>query len=639
MPAVMTTPRVRAGSSRRRAIAAAVVALATLSAGIATARSIVIEDFDAALTVDTSGGLEVVERIRLRFTGQWNGIQRFIPVDYQAGQSGNYRLRLKVEAVTDEAATPLKMTRSYAAHAEVLKIWVPNANDAERTVVIRYRVTNALRFFDDHDELYWNVTGDEWPYPIGRARAVITLPGTAVNVRANAFTGGYGSGERTVSITIDGERRDPDNGFTRGAEGVPAVGERHVVEVAAARPLGIREGLTAAVAWNPGVIYRPTAWERRLAWIRDNLDRVGLVGFLGAAPLVALGLMLSRWLKVGRDPRTGPIVVAYEPPEGLGPAEVGTLVDNSPDSRDLMAMLVDCAVKRVIRIRETRAAGWFAKAEYAFELLKPRDRWTNLTPGEERLLTSMFDATTAPPTPSGIVQTVTSDELTNRFYRHLPGIRSAVFDALVRDGHYRERPDNVTQRYVVTAIASAILLFAVGFGLTSLVFHAIPGWMLPVILGSAVLTALVVAGIGVFMPARTVKGANARMGILGFEEYLGRVDRHRLATMPLTPELFERFLPYAMALGVDARWAKAFEGICKEPPDWYVGTGPTTGPFQPGGLTQHVAQMGNVTTAAMQSAPRSESSGGNSSFSSGFGGGGGGGFSGGGFGGGGGEGF
>jgi uncharacterized membrane protein YgcG len=111
--------------------------------------------------------------------------------------------------------------------------------------------------------------------------------------------------------------------------------------------------------------------------------------------------------------------------------------------------------------------------------------------------------------------------------------------------------------------------------------------------------------------------------------------------MPLTPELFEKYLPYAMALGVEGRWSRAFEGICKEPPEWYVGSGPV-GTFEPAGLTQHLAQMGNVTASAMQSAPRSESSGGNSSSSSGFGGGGGfsgGGFSGGGFGGGGGSGF
>ena len=640
MAAAVTTSG-RGGRARQRGRLLAAALVLSMLTGVATARSIVIEDFDAALTVAVNGSLEVVETIRLRFEGQWNGIQRFIPVDYQAGPSGNYRLRLAVERVTDAAGTPLRVARSHVGHSQVLKIWVPGAVDAVRTVVIRYRVSNALRFFEDHDELYWNITGDEWPYPIGQARAVISLPEAVANVRANAFTGGYGSGERTVAITIDGERLDPDQAFTRDAEKPAPVQGPHVVEVAAARPLGIREGLTAAVAWNPGAIRRPTALERQFAWVLDNLGRVGLVGILGAAPLVALGLMLSRWLTFGRDPRTGPVVVEYQPPAGLGPAEAGTLVDNSPDARDLMAMLVDCAVKRVIRIRETQEAGWFSKAEYAFELLRPRSQWTNVTGGEERLLKAMFDKTDGEPGSNGVVETVTSTELTNSFYVHLPKIRNALFDGLVREGHYVERPDHVLQRYVWIALGSAALLLVGGFGLAAWIFPGVPGWMVPVIVGSAVLTALVVGVIGVVMPARTIKGARARMAVRGFQEFLGRVDRHRLATMPLTPELFEKYLPYAMALGVEGRWSKAFEGICKEPPDWYVGSGPV-GTFEPGGLTQHLAQMGNVTTSAMQSAPRSESSGGNSSSSSGFGGGGGGGgggFSGGGFGGGGGSGF
>jgi len=629
MAAVVTTSRA-VGRARRHGRVLAAALLVTTLTGVATARSIFIEDFDAALTVGVDGSLEVVETLRLRFEGQWNGIQRFIPVDYQAGPSGNYRLRLAIGRVTDAAGTPLRVQRSYVGHSRVLKIWVPGAADAVRTVVIRYRVSNALRFFEDHDELYWNITGDEWPYPIGRARGVISLPEAVTNVRANAFTGGYGSGERTVAIAIDGERLDPDQAFTRDAEKPAPVQGPHVVEVAAARPLGIREGLTAAVAWNPGVIRRPTALERQFAWLLDNLGRVVLVGVFGAAPLLALGLMLSRWLAFGRDPRMGPVVVEYEPPAGLGPAEAGTLVDNSPDARDLMAMLVDCAVKRVIRIRETQEAGWFSRAEYAFELLQPRSRWTNLSGGEERLLTAMFDKTDGEPGSNGVVETVTSTELADTFYAHLPKIRSALFDGLVREGHYVERPDRVLQRYQWIAVGSAVLLLAGGFVLTAWVFPTFPGWMVPLIVGSAVLTALVVGVIGMVMPARTIKGARARMAVRGFQEFLGRVDRHRLATMPLTPELFEKYLPYAMALGVEGRWSKAFEGICKEPPDWYVGSGPV-GTFEPGGLTQHLAQMGHVTTSAMQSVPRSESSGGNSVFSSGFSGGGGGGFSGGGF--------
>ena len=133
-------------------------------------RSIAIEDFDAAITVAESGAVEVAETIRLRFTGAWNGIHRRIPVRYTDDRGENYGLRLNLLGVSDEAGKRLEVSRSRQRHEDDLKIWVPGAVDAVRTVVIRYTVGRALKFFDDHDEFYWNVTGDQWPYPIGAAR-------------------------------------------------------------------------------------------------------------------------------------------------------------------------------------------------------------------------------------------------------------------------------------------------------------------------------------------------------------------------------------------------------------------------------------------------------------------------------------
>jgi uncharacterized membrane protein len=155
-------------------------------------------------------------------------------------------------------------------------------------------------------------------------------------------------------------------------------------------------------------------------------------------------------------------------------------------------------------------------------------------------------------------------------------------------------------------------------------------------IASGIVTVVAIGGFGVAMPARTKRGADTRAAIRGFEEFVSRVESHRLASLPLTPDLFERYLPYAMALGVEGRWAKAFEEICTEPPQWYVGSGPIR-TFHATNLTGDLARMSAVTATAMQSAPRSSAG---SGFGSGGGfSGGGGGFSGGGFGGGGGRGF
>jgi hypothetical protein len=59
-------------------------------------------------------------------------------------------------------------------------------------VTLRHRVDNALRFFEEHDELYWNVTGDEWVYPIKTVTAEVRLPAGVQGLRANVFTGRYG---------------------------------------------------------------------------------------------------------------------------------------------------------------------------------------------------------------------------------------------------------------------------------------------------------------------------------------------------------------------------------------------------------------------------------------------------------------
>ena len=144
------------------------------------------------------------------------------------------------------------------------------------------------------------------------------------------------------------------------------------------------------------------------------------------------------------------------------------------------------------------------------------------------------------------------------------------------------------------------------------------------------LSAAVVFAFGWVMPARTAAGAQALEGVLGFEEFLARVESDRIARVEKTPEMFEKFLPFAMALGVEHQWARAFEGICQKPPDWYRGA--SVSDFRPGLFADRLGGMSRSAAAVMASTPRSAGG-------SGFGGGSGGGFSGGGFGGGGGGGF
>ena len=178
--------------------------------------------------------MDVTETITAKFTGSWNGIYRTVPVEYRTPQGFNWTLRLELLGATGTDGQALKVEGERDRHYIKYKIWVPGAEDATRTVVLRYRAKNGLRFFEDHDELYWNVTGDEWDVPIEAASARIELPAGATGVRAIAFNGAYGSTAQDAEVVIEGT----------------------AVRVTMPQPLGFHEGLTAVVGWDKGLVAR-----------------------------------------------------------------------------------------------------------------------------------------------------------------------------------------------------------------------------------------------------------------------------------------------------------------------------------------------------------------------------------------------
>jgi hypothetical protein len=568
----------------RAHVAAALVALLLLAAPSSAQRSLVIERFGAEITLSADGTIRVEEAIVPRFTGSWNGIYRSIPVQYRTPQGLNYTLRLNVESVTDDEGRPLEYENSRERHYRKLKIWVPGATDTTRTVVLTYRVSNALRFFDEHDELYWNVTGDEWDVPIESASAHIRLPSGVTGVRATAFRGAYGSTEQSeVRTDLDG------------------------VHVLTSRPLGFREGLTVVVGWNSGVVHRPTVVDRTANIASSNVP-------LAIPPLVLFG-MYRLWRARGRDPELLPIATRYEPPDDMTPAELGTLIDGTPDMRDITATIVDLAVRGYVHITEAEEAqlfGLISKQDYAFELRKPASEWSSLKSHERDLLASMFGSNDA----------VTLSSLRNKFYKHLPKLTSDLYGMLVRRGFYTARPDHVRAWYIGGGIAAGLVVgFASAFVMDRLGMQPTAG------VAAGILSGLVIIVFGFFMPARTMRGTRELEKVRGFEEFLARVEADRLERVVKTPEMFERFLPYAMALGVEETWARKFEGIANTPPQWYSGHYGSHG-FRPAVFTNSLGAMSTKAASTMASAPRSSGGSGfrGGSSGGGFGGGGGGGF-------------
>ena len=563
--------------------------IAALPAFSLTTRELRIEKFDAQINVLPSSTIDVTESITAHFIGgPWHGLYREIPVEYVTAQGMNYTLFLDVKQITDGNGHALKYETSRERHYLKLKIYVPGADNSLKTIVIEYTVADGLKYFDDHDELYWNVTGDEWDVPIGSASATVTLPVGTTNIRAKAFTGAYRSrGE-------DAETQVVGNG----------------VEVHTTNPLAFHEGLTVAVAFDKGFVHEPTFAENISLFLRSNWPLVfPFLAFLG---------MFWLWWKTGRDPRLRPIAAQYEPPDKLTPGEVGTLIDNSVDMKDITASIVDLAVRGYLTIEEKQKEhmmGLWSDKDYVFHSKKPAAEWTSLKPHEQELLAGLFS--------DGAATDVSLAELHNTFYKNIPGIKNDIFAALVSDGYYRQRPDSVRSTYIGAGLVVGFLsiwggpIVARNLGMAPFTFIL-----------AGILTAAVICGFGWFMPARTVTGARTLEGILGFEDFLAHVEADRFNRMIKTPEMFEKFLPYAMALGVEKNWSKAFQNIYTQPPSWYQGSfGPQFYAFN---FVNSLNAMSMQTGSVMASAPRS-------SGGSGFGGGGG--FSGGGFGGGGGGGF
>jgi len=197
--------------------------------------------------------------------------------------------------------------------------------------------------------------------------------------------------------------------------------------------------------------------------------------------------------------------------------------------------------------------------------------------------------------------------LENHFYKNLPDIRSGIFNSLVTHGYYRRRPDNVRATYLGAGIVGGLLLvfggnlIASSMGMAPLTF---------IIAG--ILTGLVICAFGWFMPAHTDQGARAMEGVLGFEDFLNHVESDRFNKMIKTPQMFEKFLPFAMALGVEKNWSKAFQGIMTQPPQWYRGAyGPN---FYPVMFTSDLNNMSSRASSVLASAPRSSGGGGGGGF-------------------------
>lgn len=541
-----------------------------------------INYFESVIKINQDATIAVQERITYNFgAAQRHGIYRTIPVKYERN-GNNYFIEISQLAVVDENGKNYPFTAKRTGKYLNIKIGDPNQTvTGEKNYQINYQVKWAINFFSDHDELYWNTTGNEWEIPIERAIATVILPQLidSEKVQYECFAGSFGS-----QSSCDDKIIFKDNSLVKSI-------------LFREEALPTKAGLTIVIGIPKDIISKPARTEIIQKILKDNLKLI----FFILLPIIILIFLFYRWYRHGRDlPGRGTIIPQYDPPDNLTPAEIGTIIDETANNRDVSADIINLAVKGYLKIKK------LSKDDYLLTKLKDEENLTEQF--EKDIMKGLF----------GDEQDKKLSSLKYNFYKDLAKIRKLIYQRVTEKGYFLKNPQSVRIVYIIIGIA--IIIF--GF-----IFSGLFG---PFSIFSFIISGLFFLIFSRFMPARTSKGTETKENILGLKMYLTVAEEARIKfhNAPVkNPEIFEKLLPYAMALKVEKEWAKQFEGIYNATPNWY--NDPAGGTFNAIIFASALNSFSQNTNSVLAATPHASAGGGGSGF-------GGGGFSGGGFGGGGG---
>ena len=630
------------------------VLLALSLAWPATARE-VISDYASDIVLAVDGTVTVTETIEVNAEGRdiRRGIYRDIPVVLAGSDGGKVRPDFEVlDVQRDGRAETWRLERM----GDFQRLWIDNPdvmlNYGKHTYAITYTMSRMARAFDDHDELYWNVSGNYWIFSILSARASVTLPEGAVIADLQGFTGAVGSTEQAVSVT-----RTAANAASFRAD----------------RALGPGEGMTIAIAFNKGVIAFPAgldALAQRLLDLRDNIIPV-------LAALLAAAYNALAWFRVGRDPEKGVIFPRFHAPSGFSPALVH-YIDKWGFSDSgwtaLTAAIFNLGVKGLVTIDNT--------TDNLRMTVTGRQPDSPLPPGEEVVFDYLsahqsveINTTTGPALQKRRQAFVTAIVQENRAVWFKTNTGYSVF------GYFlgivllvgMTFADILDPLWLIGSIVLGILLSSLGgliskgfqkrylsrvfvaiwvavaaFNIFGFALDSLSAIQINIAAIAAISIVVVTIVFAFLMRAPTLQGRKVMDEIDGLKLYLETAEKERMnmdGVPPMTVTRFERLLPYAIALGVEKPWSEHFEAelsrhaVADAPanyaPVWYAGGMPGAAGSAASNMTNAVSAAAASMTAAMVAAQPVQAS--SSGFSSS--GGGGGGFSGGGGGGGGGGGW
>ncbi len=543
-----------------------------------------ILQFHSDVRIRSDGSIEVTESIQVRAEGNRirRGIYRELPTEYFDKFNNRYEVTIKPLALLRNDAREqfhtVSVDRGTRVYFGASDRFLTNG---VHTYSFKYSADRMLGFFEEHDELYWNVTGFDWAFPIDRASAAVSFEFAvdAGDVRYEAFTGPFGARDRDYRAELQSDG---------------------TVYFEANDSLSVVNGLTIVVGWPKGYVTEPTRM-KRIGWlIKDNSNLlVALGGFL-----VLLIYYVPVWRQHGKDPDEGVIVTRYEPPDGFSPASLRYIQQMYYDNKVMTAAVVNLAVKGYLRIDSD-------DDEHSLMKLNPGPNAPALAAGEKELYEGLF-------------ADGANIELNDDNHVILGAAKSAHSSSLKDDYKHRYFLTNgyLNLPGIVIAIGATIAAFNVGAGITISVMAVVA------------LMFLTMVGFAIIMKRPTLRGRKLLDEMLGFKDYLeiAEKDELNLRNPPeKTPQLFEQYLPFALALGVDQKWSEKFAAVLAAvrdsdgyayQPTWYGGSWNSSNPVS---NTIGLSDGLNSAIASSVTPPGSSSGGSSGGFSGGGGGGGGGG--------------
>ena len=601
-----------------------VALLAWLPGGAANADERILS-YDETITVNADGSMYVREVIRVRAEGNKikRGIYRDFPTIYKGKDGHQYVVGFAFQGASLDGR-PEQWRPENRGNGVRIYVGNPSArlSGGEHTYELVFRTDRQLGYFADHDELYWNVTGNGWDFPIDRATARLELPSEipASEIRLEGYTGPQGGKGQDYTAQMQ------------------ASGPMFVTT----RALGPREGLTIVAMWPKGFIMPPVesaqpvagapntnylqgdsrdGWSPAEHMVNRRLSRNGLPALLG---ILGLALLMTYyyyiWARVGRDPPGRIIIPEYESPKGVSPAAMRYLLQMSYDDNAFAAAVLSLAVKGYLRIEQSAGILGLGKT-YTLVSTRAADG-KPLSDDERDLLANLFKRND-------------TLELKQENHERIGAAHDLHYEQ-VKSG-YSSGFFKINGGWHFLGIVLSLLLAAPAILLPGRT-DVWPAWHFTTPGGwftlFCILAMLVANGVfGKLLKAPTVAGQALMDHIRGFKMYLEVAEGEDLKRMkgpppPLTPQLFESYLPAALALGVEQRWAERFADVLRVQapnysPAWYVGPG-----WNPGNVGNFSNEIGSSLSSAISSAataPGSSSGGGGGGSSGGGGGGGGGG--------------